>query len=140
MSYVLFDIGHPAHVHLFKNLIFDLKKKQQDVLVTSRKKDVTNDLLEFYGIPYISLSTTPSHSLLMIGELLKRNFSIFRLYKKYNFQIAFGTSASIAHLSAFTKVKSFVFEEDDDAVIPFFTALTYPFASKIVIPSCLRFK
>lgn len=140
MSYFLFDIGHPAHVHLFKNLIFELKKRKQDILVTSRNKDVTNDLLDFYEIPHISLSSPPSRSLMMFFELLKRDFSIFRLHKKYNFHIALGTSVSIAHLSALTKVKSFVFEEDDDAVIPPLPAITYPFASKIVIPECLKFK
>jgi len=140
MSSILFDLGHPAHVHLFKNLIFHLKKKQQAVLVTSRKKDVANDLLEYFGIPYISLSSPQSKSLLIIGELLKRDFSIFKLHKKYKFCLALGTSVSIAHLSALTKVKSFVFEEDDDEVVPPLPALTYPFASKIVNPKCLKFK
>lgn len=140
MSSILFDIGHPAHVHLFRNLIFDYKKRGLEVVVTSRKKDITNSLLDFYGIEAISLSTAPSSTPLMLAELIKRDFSMFRLYRKYRFRIALGTSVSIAHLSAFTKVKSFVFEEDDDHIIPLFAAITYPFTTRVIVPDCLKYK
>ncbi|MDO9537119.1 MAG: hypothetical protein Q7J68_02245 [Thermoplasmata archaeon] len=45
---VLFDMGHPAHVHLlqpgwlFKNTIWELEKQGHAVKVTARDKDVTN--------------------------------------------------------------------------------------------------
>ena len=51
---VLFDLGHPAHVHYFKNLIKLLKKHGHKVLVIARKKDVTQKLLKNYKIPYKS--------------------------------------------------------------------------------------
>jgi predicted glycosyltransferase len=37
---VLIDIGHPAHVHFFKNTIWNLEKKGHKVMVVSRDKDV----------------------------------------------------------------------------------------------------
>ena len=49
---VLFDMGHPAHVHLFKNTIFKLKKDGHDVKITARKKEVTHALLTAYGLDY----------------------------------------------------------------------------------------
>ena len=52
---VLFDLGHPAHVHYFKNLIELLQKHGHKVLVIARKKDVTQKLLKNYKIPYISM-------------------------------------------------------------------------------------
>ena len=52
---VLIDIGHPAHVHFFKFIIRDLKKNHHQVIVTSRKKTITEKLLEEENIPYISL-------------------------------------------------------------------------------------
>jgi len=137
---VLFDIGHPAHVHLFKNFIRYLKERRHNVIVVSRDKDVTNDLLKHYKIDSISLSTAGTGPLGLLGELTRRDFKIFKLHKKYHFEFAFGTSYSIAHLSALYKVRSFVFEEDDDDIVPVFTVLTYPFATGIVVPSCLRYK
>ena len=47
---VLFDLGHPAHVHYFKNLIELLQKHGHKVLVIARKKDVTQKLLKNYKI------------------------------------------------------------------------------------------
>ncbi|MFC2156958.1 hypothetical protein ACFLT9_03900 [Acidobacteriota bacterium] len=139
MKNILFDIGHPAHVHLFRLLIIELKSRGHRVTVTSRSKDVTHSLLDHYGIEHLSLSRVPRRPALMIGELLKRDLGVFKLHRKHKFQIALGTSVSIAHLSALTRVKSFIFEEDDDAVVPTFAAITYPFSTGIVVPDCLKF-
>jgi len=137
---ILFDIGHPAHVHLFKNLIFYLKDNRYNIIVVSREKDVANDLLRHYKIDAISLSRVGATPIRMFGELMKRDFRILKLHQKFRFHFAFGTSYSIAHLSAVSKVKSFVFEEDDDDILPLFSAITYPFATGIIIPSCLRYR
>jgi hypothetical protein len=137
---ILIDIGHPAHVHLFKNFIFYLKDINQHLVVVSREKDITNQLLKHYKIESISLSRVGSSPIGMSGELLKRNLGVFRLHREHRFDMAFGTSYSIAHLSAFSKVKSFVFEEDDDHIVSIFSLITYPFATGIVVPSCLQYK
>ena len=44
MRYI-FYLGHPAHFHLFKNLIGHLKKKH-NVIILAIKKDVLLNLLE----------------------------------------------------------------------------------------------
>ena len=54
---VLIDIGHPGHVHFFKNLIWILEKKGHEVLVTARGKEVTVDLLRAYGIKHTVLTS-----------------------------------------------------------------------------------
>lgn len=50
---ILFDMGHPAHVHFFKNAIWELEKRGHQVKVTAREKDVTLELLGAYKIPYV---------------------------------------------------------------------------------------
>jgi len=50
---VLIDIGHPAEVHYFKNLISGLSEKNHSVAVFARDKEVTFDLLNEYNIPFI---------------------------------------------------------------------------------------
>lgn len=50
---ILFDMGHPAHVHFFKNAIWELEKRGHEVKVTARDKDVTLQLLDAYKIPYV---------------------------------------------------------------------------------------
>ncbi len=52
---VLFDLGHPAHVHLFRNAIVSLKTSGHMVLVTASEREVAVDLLQQYRIPFVSL-------------------------------------------------------------------------------------
>lgn len=51
---LLIDIGHPAHVHLFKNFAFEMLKKDNELLFTCREKEFEKQLLEFYGFNYKS--------------------------------------------------------------------------------------
>jgi predicted glycosyltransferase len=38
---ILIDIGHPAHVHLFKNFAWIMQKKGHKTLFTAREKEHT---------------------------------------------------------------------------------------------------
>jgi uncharacterized protein len=49
---IVVDIGHPAEVHYFKNLIYRLTEKNHSVSVLARNKEVTFDLLNEYNIPF----------------------------------------------------------------------------------------
>ena len=51
---VVFDFGHPAHVHYFRNLIVFLKKRGDDILIFARDKDVTFELLKNYNLDFVS--------------------------------------------------------------------------------------
>jgi len=136
----LFDIGHPAHVHLFRNLIAYLKENELPYVVTSRQKDLTGQLLDHYGIPHRVLSKQ-RHSLPgQAIEFLLRTARIYFLHRKYRFTHALGTSVSIGYLSLFTAghVKSLNFSEDDDDVIPIQAFLSYPFSTWIVNPTSIR--
>jgi predicted glycosyltransferase len=50
---ILIDMGHPAHVHFFKNAIWELQKRGHAVTITARDKDVTLRLLDAYKLPYV---------------------------------------------------------------------------------------
>jgi len=51
---VLIDIGHPAHVHLFKHFALEMQKKGHTILFTCRDKEFEIKLLEKYGFKYSS--------------------------------------------------------------------------------------
>jgi len=136
---VLFDIGHPAHVHLFRNFILYLNKTGIKTTVVSRDKEITNLLLDYYQIKYTSLSKQSQGLTNMFFEMLSRDWDIYNLHWRNDFKFAFGTSVSIGHLSALSSVKSFNFNEDDDEIVPLYAKITYPFSTKIVVPDCLEF-
>ncbi len=68
---ILIDIGHPAHVHLFRNLALELISEGSEVLFTCREKEFETELLKHYGLPYKSLGRKYSG---MAGKV----FGIFR--------------------------------------------------------------
>lgn len=49
---ILVDIGHPAHVHYFKNFIWIMQEKGHTVHIVARDKEVAFKLLDFYKLPY----------------------------------------------------------------------------------------
>ncbi len=51
---ILFDIGHPGHVHLFKHLAHLLVREGAEVLFTAREKEFELELLRAEGFPYRS--------------------------------------------------------------------------------------
>ncbi len=51
---ILIDIGHPAHVHYFRNLAGHFINKKSDVLFTTRDKEVAVNLLDHYGFNYVN--------------------------------------------------------------------------------------
>jgi len=56
MVRVIFTIQHPAHVHLFRNSIGELKNDGHDVQTYAREKDITASLLDLYEIDHEMLA------------------------------------------------------------------------------------
>lgn len=51
---IFIDIGHPAHVHYFRNFIETMKLRNNSFLVTARDKEVTLKLLDYYNIKHFN--------------------------------------------------------------------------------------
>jgi uncharacterized protein len=51
---ILIDIGHPAHVHLFKNFAWEMQKKGHFILFSNREKEISSYLLKKYGFDFKS--------------------------------------------------------------------------------------
>jgi len=137
---ILIDIGHPAHVHLFKYLIEQFRMNGNEPLVTVRDIPAAKELLNIYEIPYINLG---SKSASLKGKLInqfKYNLRLNKIVKENRIDLAIGTSITIAHVSKISKVKSIVFDDDDDNVQPLMTRFGHPFADIILSPDILKRK
>ncbi len=51
---ILIDIGHPGHVHLFKNFALIMNQKGHKILFTVRQKEFETELLQSFGFEFIS--------------------------------------------------------------------------------------
>jgi len=136
---ILFDIGHAAHVHLFREMIRRLKLQGHQITVVSRDKPHVIALLDSYQINHQCLSRPGKGFVGLFLEWLNRTWQILRLQQQQQFDLAIGTSVSISYLSLFYRVISINVQEDDDAVVPLHVLLAYPFSSFIVNPAMLKF-
>ena len=135
----LFYLGHPAHFHLFKNLIRLLKSKNHKVLITIKSKDILEKLLSESDLDYVNIF--PKHRKdtrwSMLTSLIEKDSAIAKLYKQFKPVIMLGTSIETAQVGRFFGVPTFIFSEDDYKVVPYFAILGYPFAKHIITPvSC----
>jgi len=137
---ILIDIGHPAHVHLLKHFIKDMKGLGSKVIVTVRNIPAAIKLLEIYNIDYIQFG---SKSFSLIGKTfrqLKYDKLIYDLVKQHNIEIGMGTSLTVAHVSRISGMKSFILDDDDSAVQPLFTRFVHPCSDYLISPDVLNFE
>ena len=81
---IIIEIGHPAHVHHFKNLYWELEKRGWKGLFVSKDKECAIDLLKSYNLPYAVLGTTKQGivaKLLSLPGFALRMFSIAKEFK-----------------------------------------------------------
>jgi predicted glycosyltransferase len=130
---VLVDIIHPAHVHFFRNAISELQKRGHEVAVTARKKDVTIDLLENYGIPFTCLSEVGKGLFGLLCELMIRDFRLWRFCQKFRPDVLTGISGMFAaHVGTLLRKPSVVWDDSEHQKLAHL--ITWPFATAIYNP------
>ena len=75
---ILIDIGHPAHVHYFKNAINILQDKGHNFVITARDRKGVHYLLDDYSFPYISRGSGGSNIISKLFYLLKALFMLLK--------------------------------------------------------------
>ena len=134
----LFYLGHPAHFHLFKNVIRRLKNAGHDTKVLIKKKDILENLLKDSGWEYTNImqgDRGDSKWQIAIG-LLKRDWAIMKIARSYKPDLMVGTSTELNQVGKLLGIPSINVNEDDAAAVPLFAQLGYPFATKILAPEC----
>lgn len=137
MNY-LFDINHPAQVHLFKNTILALKSAGHQVYVTVKNIKSAQDLLNRYHIDFIPLGEKSDAIGAKLINQFKYDYRIYKLIKKHKINVGIGTSITLAHVSKISKITAFITDDDDAAVQPLFAKFAHPFADYLLSPDCLQ--
>jgi len=128
---VLFDLTHPAFVHLFKNVIRLLQDRGHAVLAAAREKEMTVDLLEALKIPYQCLSRKRSGLLGMAKELIERDIRMVKLARQFRPDVLVGGSAvSLGTIGCLLRLPVLILDEMDAAWLQ--RAIGLPFASHVL--------
>lgn len=133
----LFYLGHPAHYHNISVVIKQLSEKGYKIVLVARGKDVLFELLE--GLPYKIIYLKPKKGagkLSLISTVLKREFVLFRLVKKYKPKMLIGTDIVIAHIGNLLKIPSVILNEDDAKEVPFLAKYGFKYATAVFSPNC----
>lgn len=132
---ILFDINHPAHVHLLRNAYFLLTEKGHQVMVAVKEIPSAMRLLDLYGIPYTNIGKKDDALMKKGLDQLAYDRRLLRLVRTHGIELGVGSSINIAHVSKLCKMKSIILDDDDDEVEPLFVKFGHPFADTILSPS-----
>ncbi len=132
---IIVDIGHPAHVHYFKNCARILEGKGHTFLFVVRERDSTIELIKSTGFDYVSRGKGGQGILqktLMIPRIDKIFFSIAKKFKPDLF-LSF-SSAYAAHVSTIMRKPHIALDDTEHAKFEHW--MSRPFSDVLLSPSC----
>jgi len=134
---ILVDIGHPAHVHYFKNFITIMKARGHGFLVTARDKEITFTLLKLYQIPFVSRGAGGKGLLQKMLYMLKADLFIYKQARKFKPDLFLSfASTYAAHASKMHGKPHIAMDDTEHAKFELF--LYPPFTDVILTPSCFQ--
>lgn len=138
---VLFDVQHPAQVHLFKHALWELQADGHETLVTSRDKEVTVELLDALGIDHRPLSSRGSGLASAVVELGVREYRTYAVARSFQPDVVVSrVSPPAVHAASLVGARSVVVTDTDvDSTLLGRTvhAITLPFADVVCRPEGL---
>ena len=93
---VLFQLGHPAHFHLFKNTIAELQRDGHATYILIRKKDILEDLLEASGLSYTNILPSGKKS---VFTLMLRLWRVFWFAISHRVNVLVGSTPEVAQVA-----------------------------------------
>jgi len=133
---ILFALGHPAHFHLFKNVIEKLSKNGHAVQIIISEKDILKKLLAEKGFDYRTISDRKlNESIFDKGlKILRSTRHLLKIVRAFNPDLMVGSLSQPAFVSFLTRIP-YVFVGEDDITYTFLQGLiTYPFVAAILAP------
>lgn len=136
---ILFEVNHPAHVHLFKNIIWELEKRGHKVLIVARDKEVTLALLDAYKLNYIVIGPHYKSMLKKAYGLIVTDYRLLKIAGNFKPDILVGRgSVYLAHLSFLINKPYIAYVDTENANLA--ALLTFPFADVIITSTCFKKK
>lgn len=99
---ILITTGHPAQIHNFKNLKFELENKGHKIFWLASDKDISKNLLKCYGIDYNILDRPGKSYLAKTFTLIKNIFITLRFIREKKIDLG------ISRVSPYVAVSSFL--------------------------------
>jgi predicted glycosyltransferase len=133
---ILFDIAHPADVHLFRNAREKLIARGHTVIFMARDKDVVIQLLDAYSIPYIKSTKAQKGIIALLFELMQWFCNAFSIILRNKVDLAVSLSSpSTAWAAKLQGVPHIMFNDTETGVAQL--RMARPATKIIHTPECL---
>ncbi len=130
---LVFVIGHPAHVHFFRNAIAELRDRGHEVFIAQIRKETTAELLEIYRMEYVTLGANVPN---LLGKMLDLPLKDVRfvkyLHSTHPNMVVSVNSPYAAQACAVVSIPHIAFCDTEIATA--IRSLTYPFSDAFVTP------
>ena len=131
-------ISHPAHFHMFRYTIDNLKKDGHDVVVVIRPKDVLETLCENAGMTFYKVKNRPKKwGLFGLGLfLVEKSFEVWKIARKEKPDLLIGSDGVMAIVGKLMGKPSFECFEDDAEAIALYAKMFFPLFTGLIGPTC----
>jgi uncharacterized protein len=134
---ILVNVGHPGHVHFYRNAVQILKERGHEVVIAARDKDVTLDLLDHYRMPYQVLSGIGPKRWHLYREFAQREWALFKLMRQFRPDVVTEIGGVFAApVCKLLRIPSVIFTDTEHVAIDRY--ITYPLATVICTPHCFQ--
>ena len=134
---ILIDIGHPAHVHYFKNFIKIMQGKGHKFLIIARDKEITFELLEYYGLKFFNRGKGGKSLLQKLFYFPKAILFIYKHAKRYKTDLLLSfASPYAAHVAILIRKPHIAFDDTEHAKLGHL--IYVPFTDVICTPTCFQ--
>lgn len=134
---IALDITHPAHFHFFKNAILEWQLRGHDVLILSRDKDLTLQLLDEVGWQHTPLSKAREGKVGLTLELVEHSLGVLKAIRRHRSQVIAAIGGTfIVYPALLQRIPSLLFYDTENATLS--NRIAYPVATRIFTPRAYR--
>ena len=109
---ILIDINHPAHVHMFKYVAWEMIARGYRILFVCREKEFTANLLESYSFEYVNLGHKSSSLAGKVWNMLRFEWKEFQIARHFHADMFISHGSIIAaHVACLMHKPHICFED-----------------------------
>lgn len=109
---VLIDIGHPAHVHMFRCFAHEMIARGHQVLFTIRDKEFEKKLLDAEGLPYVNLGRKKTGKLSRLWFNFQCEYKVLRIAHRFKADLFLSHGSVVAaHVALMLGKPAIAFED-----------------------------
>ena len=130
---VLMETTHPKDVNILKNIVYELEKEGNEVLLAARDKEGVFNKLDDFKIKYVP-GTNYKGFYNKVVHIPSIELWLYKIAKKFKPDVIFGPSSLYAaHVSKLIS-KPYICFSDCEAEFKYTHYLTIPFVTRIFVP------